>query len=55
MSTLNDMVKEAQNKYDIALNHFNYADSEHIDKAIEELNEAENNLNEVIKMVKEDK
>lgn len=53
MSSACDMLKEAQNRYDIALNHFNYADDEHIDKAIYELNDAENNLNEVIKMVKE--
>jgi hypothetical protein len=46
-------LKKAQEEFNIALNHFNYADSEHIDKAIEELNEAENNLNEVIKKVRE--
>ena len=55
MSSVQDIVKDAQNRYDIALNHFNYADNEHIDKVIEELNDAENNLNEVIKKVKEDK
>ena len=46
---MSEALKVAQENYDIALNHFNYADEEHIDKAIEELNDAENNLNRVIK------
>ena len=52
---MNEALKVAQENYDIALNHFNYADDEHIDKAIEELNDAENNLNKVIKELKENK
>lgn len=52
---MSEALKVAQENYDIALNHFNYADEEHIDKAIEELNDAENNLNRVIKELKENK
>lgn len=52
---MSEALKVAQENYDIALNHFNYADEEHIDKAIEELNNAENNLNRVIKELKENK
>ena len=52
---MSEALKVAQENYDIALNHFNYADEEHIDKAIEELNNAENNLNRVIKDLKENK
>ena len=36
-----------QEKLDIAWNHFNYADKEHIEQAISELNTALNNLNEM--------
>ena len=52
---MSEALKVAQENYDIALNHFNYADEEHIDKVIEELNNAENNLNRVIKELKENK
>ena len=52
---MSEALKVAQENYDIALNHFNYADEEHSDKAIEELNKAENNLNRVIKELKENK
>ena len=38
--------------YEIALNHFNYAESSFIDKAIEELNIALENLNNFCKELK---
>lgn len=41
-----ERLKSLQEKFDIALNHFNYADKEHIEQAISELNMALNNLNE---------
>ena len=46
---LNKKVEEAKLKYEIALNHFNNAESDYIDKAIEELNIAEKELNDAIK------
>lgn len=52
---MSDALKIAQEKYEIALNHFNNAENDYIDKAIEELNEAEKNLNKVIKESKENK
>ena len=51
---LNKKVEEAKVKYERALNHFNNAESDYIDKAIEELNIAEKELNDAIKENKKD-
>ena len=40
-----DKLQEAQEQFDIALNHFNYADKENIEVAISNLNTALDNLN----------
>ena len=40
---LDEKIKAAKIKYEIALNHFNNAENDYIDKAIEELNIAEKN------------
>jgi hypothetical protein len=40
-------LKKAQEEFNIALNHFNWAEKDYVDKAISELNVALNNLNEI--------
>lgn len=42
-------IKELRRNFEVALNHFNYADKEHIDVAIENLNIALNELNAELK------
>lgn len=51
MGSMNKIVRlrDAETKYQIALNHFNYAEEDYIDVAISELNEALLNLNRVRK------
>lgn len=51
MGSMNKIVRlrDAETKYQIALNHFNYAEGDYIDVAISELNEALLNLNRVRK------
>ena len=48
MENLNRL-KEAEKNFEIAINHFNFAEFPFIDTAIEELNRALNNLNEIRK------
>lgn len=42
-------LQELEKNFEIALNHFNYAEKEYIDVAIENLNKALNELNAVLK------
>ena len=42
-----DELKKAQEDFNIALNHFNWAEKDYIESAISELNVALNNLNEI--------
>ena len=42
-----DNLKEATVLFEIAENHFNWADSEHIEDAIKEFNNALENLNNI--------
>ena len=50
-----DEVKEAKIQFEIAENHFNWAEPEYIDKAIEEYNQALENLNNAYKNAKTEK
>ena len=42
-----EKLKEAEDIFKVAENHFNWADPDYIDKAIKEYNEALENLNNV--------
>ncbi len=42
-------LKEARSKLEVALNHFNYAEQDYIEEAIENLNSALENYNSLCK------